>query len=1430
MSAGLAAHDRGKLVMACGTGKTLTALRAAEGIAGAGGRVLFAAPSISLVAQALREWTADASIPIRAFAVCSDPKVGRGDGDGAHAYDLPIPATTDPAALAAAAAEDAPERLTVVFSTYQSMDAIRDAQDRGMPEFGLAVCDEAHRTTGYALEGEERSSFLLVHDAEAIRARRRLYMTATPRIYAPAARARAREADAFVASMDDEAVYGPELHRLGFAEAVERELLSDYKVAVLVVDEAQVARGYRAELANGEGHAVGDVGRVIGCLNGLAKLDPEGREFRGDPAPMRRAVAFSNTIAASRRFVELLRRMQQDEEGVTLRGLSAEARHVDGRSGVLVRARELAWLGAETLVMERQCHVLSNARCLTEGIDVPALDAVLFLQPRRSQIDVVQAVGRVMRRAEGKRYGYVILPVVAAAGDDPAAALDRNPAYAHVWEVLQALRSHDERFDAWVNKLDLNRDREGPVCVIGVAPRGGDGDGGDDGATAAAINEARQYVLDGLGERVEQWREAIFAKIVERCGERRYWEQWSDAVAGIARRHHERIRDIVARPGPAAERFSEFVGSLRRSPNDSVGREDAAAMLSQHLVTKPVFDALFGGSEFTDRNPVSQAMQKMLGELADLGLEAETEELAPFYGSVRRRAEGIDNPEGRQRVALELYDRFFRAAYPRDAERLGIVYTPVEIVDFVVRAADDLLRSEFGASLGDEGVHVLDPFTGTGTFVARLLQSGLIPPDDLPRKYRHEIHANEIMLLAYYVAAVNIENAYRDALAEAGRDDPYEPFPGIVLADTFRSSEPGEGSRTAMFPRNSERIERQLGLDIRVVLGNPPWSVGQRSQNDDNRNLRYKALDASIAETYVKSAQVGLKHLYDSYVRAVRWASDRVLGNEGGGIVAYVTNGGFIDSKTFDGFRKTLAREFHAVHVYNLRGNARTSGEQARREGVGVFEGSRAGAAILLLAKRPGPVPETGAVIRYRDVGDYLPRERKLGIVAGSGLGDGEWETIAPNRHGDWIHQRSERFLGLRPLANVRSQASGGQPLLDMASLGLVTNRDAWAFNSSEPTLRALVGKAVAFFNTQAEALGRGDDALDRDPLKFKWDPKTERIVQRRLRAAVNAGGFRTAVYRPFFRQHLYLDEVLNNSPGQLPRIFPSPETRTPAIVVESRLRTPGRPPGILAVDVVPDVNAVGGAAGYANFVFPRHAYDDPPPDTGQGEFPLRGAIGAASKTRRRSRRDNITGEALAAYRARYGEDVTADDVFAYVYGVLHSPEYRERYATDLAKMLPRIPEAAAPSAFRGFAEAGQRLLDLHVGYEAAAPYPLREEWRPGAPEGAARWRVEKMRWAGTRTAPDRSAVVVSEWLTLSGIPDEAHGYLVGPRSALEWLIDRYRVRTDKASGIVNDPNDWGLERGEPSYIPDLVKRIVTVSAETMRIVGGLPPLDEAAD
>ena len=1390
--AGFRAHDRGKLIMACGTGKTLTALRIAERIAGLGGRVLFAAPSLSLLAQSMREWGRDAEVALRAFAVCSDTKVGRNDGDSARSYDMPIPATTNASALVDSAESTATGRMTVIFATYQSMQVIAEAQKMGLPNFDLVICDEAHRTTG-TLRADEGSSFLLIHDGEALRSTKRLYMTATPRIYAESAKIKAKEADIYVASMDNELQYGPEFHRLSFAEAVERRLLSDYKVTILAMSENQIAHSYQRLLTEGE--ALADVGRVIGCLNGLAKVDPEGQEFTDDPEPMHRAVAFSNTIAASKHFVDLVER-EQDEAALAARNLAIQGRHVDGKSGVVERDRQISWLRKD-MTLEQRCHVLSNARCLTEGIDVPALDAVLFLQPRKSQIDVVQAVGRVMRKAEGKRYGYVILPVVVPSGEDPERALDRNDAYSHVWQVLQALRAHDERFDAYVNRLELNRSKAGPICVIGV---------GD----AKMRDETAEYVKQQLLDfDLDEFRSGIIAQVVKRCGERRYWEQWAASVTDIARRHERRINALIESPdGQVGARFDEFVAALRHNLNDSISRDDAAAMISQHLITKPIFDALFGDNDFTQRNPVSRVMQRMVDELEDYGLEAETAELAEFYAGVRRRVEGIDNAEGKQRVVVELYERFFKFAYPQVAESLGIVYTPVEIVDFILRTVQDLLRREFDASLGDDGVHILDPFVGTGTFIARLLQSGFIDRDAMLRKYASELHANDVMLLAYYIAAVNIETTYADI---AGK---YMPFDGIVLTDTFQASETSERPDTSFFPRNNARIERQLSLDIRVIVSNPPWSRGQARHDDQNANRRYPTLDGKIAGSYVAmSASQGLKNpLYDSSIRAIRWASDRVQAGAGG-IIGFVTNSGFLEGKSFDGFREALSREFHMVYVYDLRGNQRTAGKVSEIEGGKVFgSGSRAGVAVVFLVKRPMQVTGSGRIYYY-DIGDRLSREQKLYAVNNAHLDEIPWMDVTPNEQNDWINQRSDDFVNLRPVAIIQSEKSlkSQLPLFRRSALGTITSRDAWVFNSSKEKLTDLIESQVDFYNSQVSELQTASGTLRRDPKRFKWDSTSERRARAGVPAVIRRSGFRQAIYRPYFRQHFYMDQILN---VHYPAFYPNAETKNPTILVERGLRGAGRAPAVLAVDTVAE-GAVAGASGQRAQALPRYTYDVR--DGRQGEL----------VPAKRQRQDNISDEALADYQGAYGKWVTKDRIFGYVYGILHSPDYRERYANDLARMLPRIPKVTSVEAFEAYSEAGLRLMDLHVNYEDAALYPLDERITAGAPDGLERWRVKRMRWGGTAKAPDRSVIVYNDWIELSGIPETAHEYLVGPRSALSWLIDRYRVMTDRASGIVNDPNDWGVEMDYCRYIIDLVKRVTTVSVETVSIVGNLPPLEE---
>lgn len=1425
--AGFEAKDRGRLIMACGTGKTFTSLKLVERMVPVGGSVLFLVPSIALLQQTLNEWTANADVPLRPFAVCSDASVGRHRAsEDIAASDLGFPASTDPAKLAArAAVSTGDEAVTVVFSTYQSIDVVRQAQDLGLAEFDLVICDEAHRTTGVTEQGQDGSAFTMVHDAAKIRAAKRLYMTATPRIYVQEAKAKAAQDQVTVYSMDDESIYGPEFHRLGFGKAVEQGHLTDYKVLILAVDTNAIGASFQQMLADTEGLDLDDAARIVGCWNGLAKRGVDGgRLDEVDAAPMRRAVAFARNIKESKQlalqFEQVSRQLATSTDPMTP-DLRVEASHVDGTFPMAQRVRELDWL--KQPAGENTVRILSNAKCLSEGVDVPTLDAVLFLSPRNSQVDVVQSVGRVMRRAEGKKTGYIILPIAVDATADPESALNDSKAYKVVWDVLQALRAHDDRFEAMVNQIALGRSVEDRVQVIGIGGESEDGGAPGSGEDSAVRGERQAlFAMQNAGA----WRDAIYARMVRKVGDRRYWEDWAKDVKGIADRHITRIRGILNGPDREPRRkFALFLEGLRGNLNDAITEQDAIEMLSQHLITKPVFEALFEDYSFAAHNPVSQVMDAMAAVLDAYNLETEVDSLEDFYRGVRVRAEGIETAEGKQKIITELYERFFKLAFPRTAESLGIVYTPVQVVDFILRSVDEALRENFGAAISDEGVHVLDPFTGTGTFIVRLLQSGLIRPEDLVRKYTQELHANELLLMAYYIAAINIEATFHGLMADqaraAGKDPAavgYEPFDGIVLTDTFQMTEDGDKLDEVVFRSNNDRVQAQNNLDIRVIIGNPPYSVGQTSGNDDNANLSYPTLDASIRDSYAKLSTAQNKNsLYDSYIRAIRWGSDRLLKSEHGGVLCYVSNGGYIDGNTADGLRKTLYSEFHEIYVYNLRGNTRTSGERARREGGQIFgPGSRATVAVLLLVKRPGPVED--ARLHYKDIGDYLGRQAKLELVDQATLGSLDWQEITPNAEGDWINQRDERFPTFQPL----SMKDGRDAIFASNGAGLQTNRDAWVYNSSSEHLISNVTRMIDNYNGEVarwEEAGKPtpvESFIDKDPTRISWARSLRYALSKSVKVSFDNTVLTQSIYRPFFKQNLYFAHLMNHERGQQPKYFPVRDMNNCGFYVVG----PGndKPFTALMTDALPDLSFWGSGQGQ---FFPRYTYAESSGDL------FSQADGPSSPADRYTRVDNITDATLASYRAKYGEVVAKDDIFYYVYGVLHSPDYRERFAADLRKMLPRIPQVPS-SDFRAFSAAGRALSELHIGYESVEPYSLQEHWAidPEALNEVERYRVTQMKYGGKAGAWDKTTVKYNGYLTLTGLPEEAQRYTLGSRSAVDWIRERYQVKTDKASGIVNDPNDWGLEHGDPRYIRDLLGRIVTVSVETMKIVDALPTLE----
>jgi predicted helicase len=1411
---GFESHDRGKLIMACGTGKTFTSLKIVEEQTPSNGLILFLVPSISLLSQTLKEWTAQATEEMRAFAVCSDTKVGKHSEDIA-VHDLAFPATTDAKRLGAAIAArpKGDTRRTVIFSTYQSIDVISQAQKKhGLGTFDLIVCDEAHRSTGVTLAEDkarnEESAFVRVHDQAFLAAKRRLYMTATPRIYADESKTKADEAGAEVASMDDETKFGPEFHRLGFGEAVSQGLLADYKVMVLAVDEKSVSRTFQSQLADDNNELnLDDAVKIVGCWNGLSKrMAQEDGQITSslDPHPMRRAVAFARDIKSSKQIADLFPKIVDQyidgqEESDLLR---CEVDHVDGTFNVLRRNEKLDWLKEDTTDQGNLCRILSNARCLSEGVDVPALDAVLFLNPRDSVVDVVQSVGRVMRRAEGKKYGYIILPIGVPADMTPEEALKDNKKYKVVWQVLQALRAHDDRFNALVNKIELNNGRDDHLQVIGVGGGPGESEGTKPGQSGQQIGFAFPHL--------EEWRNAIYAKIVQKVGERRYLEQWAAKVADIAQRHIDRITlllsDSESKPSKA---FAQFLKGLHKNINPSITREDAIEMLAQHLITKPVFEALFDNYKFAESNPVSVSMDKVLKILEGQALDKETESLDKFYNDVRMRVEGVDNAEGKQKVITELYDKFFSIAFKKMADRLGIVYTPVPVVDFIIRSADEALRHEFGKGLADEGVHILDPFTGTGTFLVRLLQSGLIPPDVAKRKYQNELHANEIVLLAYYIAAINIEEAYHGL---TGGD--YTPFNGIVLTDTFQLSE-GEGQFEEVFPENDKRAKKQQKTDIRVIIGNPPYSGAQDSANDNNANLKYERLDGNIRSTYAEhSTATNKTSLYNSYIRAFRWASNRIKED---GVVCYVSNGFFIDGKAADGMRKVLADEFQSIYVFNLRGDQiNTAGEVSRAEGGKIFgAGSRSSIAITLLVKNSEKAGQA-CQIHYHDIGSYLTTEQKLDIVKDfGGIGSIPWQSITPNTSHDWINQRDPSFD--RFLAMGDKSGKEAATVFDTYSRGVATSRDAWAYNFSRQKAANNIGSMVDFYNqqmksyqdrflsVQKEKRPTVESSVVNDPTRISWSRGLRNDVTRGVSHEFDEARIVQSMYRPFCKQWACFDKNFNDMVYQMPKLFPGGGASNKVIVI-SELGTTKNFSAFITEEL-PDLHLQHGGQ-----CFPLYHYELD--DDGGGLF-------ANKSTGQPVKKDAISKQTLACFQSEYGEKIASEDLFYYVYGVLNSPEYMKRFGIDLRKVLPRIPMAQD---FWLFSKAGRELADLHIGYENVEPYNLGETTGQLPLDPASDCRVTKMRFAKKGKEIDRSTIIFNSRLTLTGIPLEAYDYVVNGKSAIEWVMERYQVDTDKSSNITNDPNDWSED---PNYILNLLKRVVRVSVETRRIVLSLPPLNE---
>ena len=1457
-------HDRGKLIMACGTGKTFTSLKITERYLNKNGFVLFLVPSISLLSQSLQAWMESRECKMKAVCVCSDADSSRLNDNDDMSYnlmDIPLPAYTDKENILKQFRHYNPdEELVVVFSTYQSVDKVHEAQAEYGRSFDLMICDEAHRTTGINIntgKKEENSNFVLVHDNDYLPAKKRMYMTATPKIYKSSDKKDATDEDFTVCAMNIPKYYGDTFYNLSFAKAVDDKWLCDYKVLILTIKESYLPKESLKKAENGE-YIFNDATKLMGCVNALSKKvrGDGGITFDTDPTPMRRAIAFNTQIRVRRSraegavYSEEVAKMfpqichdrkhalKENYDNAIANGqdtkdlyspddiVNVESRHIDGTMSSIQREELLDWL-KEDAKDPMECRILSNVRCLSEGVDVPALDAVLYLSGRSSKVDIIQSVGRVMRpykngEPDEKKYGYIIIPVVLDDDYKPEEVLKEHERFKNVWDILEALRSFDDRLANEVEVAKLNHQRPKHIQVVDT---GGNGiqfgmHGGEGVPNQDEINRR-------LAEQFGQLQSQIFARLVEKVGDRIYWERWANGIADDAKTIIARITALISQ-SDIKPTFDEFLHSLQIDINDSITETQAIEMLAQHMITAPIFEALFKDYQFEQNNSVSISMGKMIGLLNEHHAAQETEMLHSFYESVKKTLQDINTLSGKQEVLKDLYDKFFKKAFPDMVKKLGIVYTPIECVDFIIKSVDKLLKQEFGKSLTDEGVHILDPFTGTGTFITRLLQSGLIQPKDMERKYRFEIHCNEIVLLAYYVADVNIEAVYHELTGSKE----YVSYDNICLTDTFQMDErkiSGRLDETKMFGENTNNIRRQMETPIQVIIGNPPYEDGKDSANEETGKTSYPNLEKRVKDTYVsdnEGSKTLTRHQYNSFLLAFRWASDRIIENENGRIIGFISNGAWISNNI--GFRRSLLKEFSKIYVLNLRGKQTTRGEESKREGGKIFgSGSRSQIAITFLVRRADKKDDIPAEIYYHDIGDYLDTKQKKEKLEKFVDVDGvTWERIKPSRQGDWINHQNEDFrkvnISLEPVDEGRLRSHS---FFAIKAVGVSSNRDAWVYNSSMAKVAGSMASMIDFYNRervriQAELEKDKNVAIEniitKDPTRINWTRAIKGKAKNNEEIAFDSMNIVEALYRPFYKQHFYWQRNVIESPSITNLLFPvveedSNRKRLPNKIICVSGKTDGL--SVMVTESIADLHSVGDTT-----IFPLYYYKEVEKTINPTLFDIDVA--------QYRQLDGITDWIVEEIRNKYKDvekRISKEDIFYYVYGLLHSEDYRRKYKNDLAQSLPWIPVVDELKDFNAFMQAGRELADIHLNYEAQGSYPTVVV--EGEDKG--NFQVSKMRYETINGEQHRETIIYNEDITIRNIPLEAYDYIINSFPAIHHILDRYCIRQDiKGSGIINDPNDWAAEHGNPRYILDLLLSVINLSMKTLEIVKNLPKLN----
>ncbi|WQY07448.1 DEAD/DEAH box helicase [Helicobacter pylori] len=1387
-------NARGKLIMACGTGKTYTSLKIMEALDPK--ITLFLAPSIALLSQTFREYAQEKSDPFYASIVCSDDKVGKSkneDNDDINFSELPLKASTRLEDILSVYEKAQKEnKRFIIFSTYQSALRIKEAQEAGLGGIDLIICDEAHRTVGAMYSSNERddkNAFTLCHSDENIKAKKRLYMTATPKVYSESSKAKAKEKDNVIYSMDDADTFGEEIYTLNFERAIALDLLTDYKVIILAVRSENLSgvtnsvnkkiKELKAEGTKLDKKLINNefVCKIVGTHKGLAKqdliaLDDENKEDndlknKADTFVSQRAINFCKSINTSKNIKDSFETIMEcyDEElkKKSFKNLQITIDHVDGTMNCKDRLEKLENLNQ---FQPNTCKVLSNARCLSEGVDVPALDSIVFFDGKSAMVDIIQAVGRVMRKAKRKKRGYIILPI--ALEESEIKNLDEavnNTNFKNIWKVIKALRSHDSSL------VDEATFKE-KIKIFGS----------DDNKKQNDEKTLFDAIL------LQDLADAVYNVMPTKLGDRNYWENFAKKTGNIARTLNNRLK-IIFEKNP--EFFHDFLDSLRENIHQNIKEEEALDMITSHIITKPIFDAIFGDNI---QNPIAKALDKMVLKLSSLGLEGETKDLKNLYESVKTEAARAKSQKSQQELIKNLYNTFFKEAFKKQSEKLGIVYTPIEVVDFILRATNGILKKHFNTDFNDKNITIFDPFTGTGSFIARLLskENGLISDEALKEKFQKNLFAFDIVLLSYYIALINITQAAQN------RDSSLKNFKNIALTDSLDYLE--EKSAKGVIPgfedlKENQEIKTTLAdQNIRVIIGNPPYSSGAKSENDNNQNLSHPKLEKWVTETYGKNstAKVG-KTTRDTLIQSIRMASDLLKDK---GVVGFVVNGSFIDSKSADGFRKCVAQDFSRLYVLNLRGNQHTSGEVSKKEGGKIFDsGSRATVAVIFFVKDKSAPDNT---IFYYEVEDHLKREAKLNLLASfENLDLVPFEKITPNDKGDWINQRNDDFEKLIPLKRD-PKLKIFDTIFDLNSNGVATNRDPWVYNFSPNILTQSVQNCIDTYNADLKRFNEvfreafkqrtkgvksgdlykqlNDKEITTDKTKIAWvqNLKAQLIKGKKL-DDFSQEKISVSLYRPFNKQYFYYERELAWSFYSMKKIFPDKSACN--VVINSGVGN-GKAFSALISSEIPCCDLL-----FHNQTYPLYYYDD---------------LG--------NRYNAISGYALNLFRRHYKDDsITEEEIFYYIYAIFHHKGYLEKYKNSLAKEAPRV---ALSEDFKELSVLGKELGELHLNYESGEMHTSVKHNLLENAKIEGYYDVDKMTKKG-------DSILYNDHITITQIPTKAFDYVVNGKSAIDWVIERYSITKDKDSLIENNPNDYAGGK----YVFELLCRVIKLSEKSVDLI-----------